>query len=61
MVINISVQYNGWPLLDIIMLTQGYYYHHRGTRLKFKCHVGALSLQPMKQDIITTMFDAVLL
>ena len=31
MVINISVQYNGGLLPDIIMLTQGYY--HRGTRL----------------------------
>ena len=31
MVINISVQYNGGFLLDIILLTQ--YYFHRGTRL----------------------------
>ena len=31
MVINISVQYNGGFLLDIILLTQGYY--HRGIRL----------------------------
>ena len=31
MVINISVQYNGGFLPDIIMLTQGYY--HWGTRL----------------------------
>ena len=31
MVINISVQYNGGFLPDIILLTQGYY--HRGTRL----------------------------
>ena len=31
MVINTSVQYNGGFLLDIILLTQGYY--HRGTRL----------------------------
>ena len=30
MVVNISVQYNGGLLLDIILLTQGYY--HRGTR-----------------------------
>ena len=29
--INISVQYNGGFLLDIILLTQSYY--HRGTRL----------------------------
>ena len=32
MVINISVQYNGGFLPDIILVTQGYY-HHRGTRL----------------------------
>ena len=31
MVINVSVQYNGRLLPDIILLTQGYY--HRGTRL----------------------------
>ena len=31
MVINISVQYNGEFLPDIILLTQGYY--HRGIRL----------------------------
>ena len=31
MVINISVQYNGGFLLDIILLIQGYY--HWGTRL----------------------------
>ena len=31
MVIDISVQYNGGFLPDIILLTQGYY--HRGTRL----------------------------
>ena len=31
MVINISVQYNGGFLPDIILLAQGYY--HRGTRL----------------------------
>ena len=31
MVINISVQYNGGLLPDIILLIQGYY--HRGTRL----------------------------
>ena len=31
MAINISVQYNGGLLPDIILLTQGYY--HRGTRL----------------------------
>ena len=31
MVINISVQYNGGILPDVILLTQGYY--HWGTRL----------------------------
>ena len=30
MVIEISVQYNGGLLPDIVLLTQGYY--HRGTR-----------------------------
>ena len=30
MAINVSVQYNGGLLPDIIVLTQGYY--HRGTR-----------------------------
>ena len=43
MVINITVQYNGGFLLDIILLTQGYY--HRGTRFKYRGV--ALSLQPM--------------
>ena len=57
MAININVQYNGGLLPDIILLTQGY--HHRGTRLKY--HAGALSLQPMKQYIITTaMLNVVL-
>ena len=40
MVINISVQYNGGLLPDIILLTQGYYLW--GTR--FKYHVVALYL-----------------
>ena len=31
MAINVSVQYNGGLLPDIIVLTQSYY-HHRGTR-----------------------------
>ena len=31
MAANVSVQYNGGLLPDIILLTQGYY--HRGTRL----------------------------
>ena len=32
MAINVSVQYNGGLLPDMILLTQCYY-HHRGTRL----------------------------
>ena len=32
MAINVSVQYNGGFLPDILLLTQCYY-HHRGTRL----------------------------
>ena len=43
MAINISVQYNGGLLPEIILVTQGYY--PRGTRLNN--HVVALSLQPM--------------
>ena len=46
MVINISVQYNGGFLPDIILLTQGYY-HYSGTRL-IKYHAVALYLQPMQ-------------
>ena len=56
MVVNISVHYNGGLLSDIILSTQGY--DHRGN--PFECHVKALSLQPMKQYIITTMLDIVL-
>ena len=41
MVINISVQYNGGLLPDIILLTQGYY-HSLGN--PFKYHVVALYL-----------------
>ena len=52
MAIDISVQYNGGLLLDIILLTQGYCH-------PFKYHVEALSLQPMEQYIITTMLDVV--
>ena len=33
MAINVSVQYNGGLLPDIILLTQCYYYHNSGTRL----------------------------
>ena len=46
--INVSVQYNGGLLPDILLLNP------------FQYHVEALSLQPMKQYIITTMFDDVL-
>ena len=35
MAINISVQYNGGLLPDIILLSRGYY--HRGTRLNIPC------------------------
>ena len=56
MAINVSVQYNGGLLPDIILLTQ--YYFHRGTRLNamkrfcilenpVKYHVVALYLYPM--------------
>ena len=41
MVINISVQYNGELLPDIILLTQGYY-HSLGN--PFKYHVADLYL-----------------
>ena len=58
MAINVSVQYNGDLLPDITLLTQGYY--HRGTRLNAMYQVEVLSLQPMKQYIITTLFDDVL-
>ena len=44
MVINISVQYNGGFLPDIILLTQGYY-QSVGNPVKY--HVVALYLQPL--------------
>ena len=44
MVINISVQYSGGLLPDIILLTQGYY--QWGTRLN-TMYVVALYLQPL--------------
>ena len=44
MAINVSVQYNGGLLLDIIMLTQ-FYYHTQGNL--FKCHEKVFYLQPM--------------
>ena len=34
--INVSVQYNGGNILDIILLTQGYYLW--GTHSALKCH-----------------------
>ena len=40
MAINVSVQYNGGLLPDIILLTQ--YYYHRGTRLNAKKEVKSL-------------------
>ena len=45
MVINISVQYSGGLLPDIILLTQGYY--QWGTRLNTMYLVVALYLQPL--------------
>ena len=42
MAINISVQYNGGLLPDIILLTQCYY-----EGIPFKCHEEVLYLQPM--------------
>ena len=56
MAINISVQYNGGFLPDIILLTPKLL----PSGNPFKYHVEALSLQPMKQYIITTVFDVVL-
>ena len=44
-----SVQYNGGFLLDIVLLTQGYYL--RGTHLNVMKEV--LLLQPMKQQVYT--------
>ena len=44
MEINISVQYDGEFLPDIMLLTQGYY--HWGTRLNTMYQVVALNLQP---------------
>ena len=44
MVINVSVQYNGGLLPDIILLTQCYF-HRSGN--PFKCHEEVLYLQPL--------------
>ena len=46
-------QHNGGLPPEIILLTQGYY--NRGTRLNALYQVEVLSLQPMKQYIITTL------
>ena len=46
MAIDVSVQYNGGFLPDIILLTECYY-HHRGTRLSAMKRFFALTLQPM--------------
>ena len=46
MVINVSVQYNGGLLPDIILLTQCYYHNNRGTRLNAMKRF-ILYLQPM--------------
>ena len=53
MAINVSAQFNGGLLPDIILPTQGYY--HRGTRLKTIKRFCLCSL--WKHDIITTLFD----
>ena len=57
MAIEISVQYNVGLLPDIILLTQ----RLLPSGNPFKYHVEVLSLQPMKQYIITTMFDYVIM
>ena len=44
MVINISVQYSGGLLPDIILLTQGYYHTVTVVGNPFKYHVVALYL-----------------
>ena len=61
MVINISVQYNGGLLPDMIPLTQGYY--HRGTPLTtiyrgFVCtaYETVYSYYPMFDDVLLHCF-----
>ena len=56
MVINISVQYNGGFLPDIILLTQGYY--QWGTRLNTMC--SGFVLTAFVMYITTTIWDGVL-
>ena len=50
-------KHHGWLLPDIVLLTQGY--HDRGT-LHCSVVIETLSLQPMKEFVITTMLDVVL-
>ena len=57
MVINISVQYNGGLLPDIILLTQGYY--QWGTRLNTTYGSGFVFIA-FVMYITTTMCDGVL-
>ena len=51
MAINISVQYNGGLLPDIILLTQCYYYYHRGTRLEEVRSSQPTMIPPKRFDI----------
>ena len=52
MAINVSVQYDGGFLLDIILLTQCYY--HRGTRLNaMKILYFQLLISPKRFDIFS--------
>ena len=57
MAINTSVQHNGGLLPDIILFVDPRFLPSGNP---FKCHVEALSLQPTKQYIISTMLDVVL-
>ena len=42
MVINISVQYNGGFLPDIILLTQGYYHYWGNSLTRIQCSIDSL-------------------
>ena len=56
MSINVSVQYNGGLLPDIILLTQCYY--HRGTRsnaMKRFCICSQLMILPKRFDIFSPL------
>ena len=57
-IINVSVQYSGQLLPDIIHYTVDPRLLPLGN--PFKCRVEALSLQPMKQYIIIIMLNVVL-